>query len=55
MPATVLVLSARGSHAGRQLNDVVHRVAIYDNECRVTNIISQTDIVRWVPAIARHQ
>eukprot|EP00877_Chromochloris_zofingiensis_P010625 jgi/Chrzof1/5816/Cz16g16260.t1 len=38
----------RGMHGGRHINDIVHRVAVYDSDFKITNIISQTDIVRFL-------
>jgi CBS-domain-containing membrane protein len=33
-------------HDGSKMTEVVHRIAVFDNEGRITNIVSQTDIVR---------
>ncbi|KAF8058362.1 cysG [Scenedesmus sp. PABB004] len=39
----------RGSHTGRHIiSGTVHRVGIYDTHFRLTNIISQTDIVKFL-------
>lgn len=38
----------RAMHAGEFVNDVVHRVALFDAAGRITNIISQTDILRFM-------
>lgn len=45
---TFLNPQERGFHAGSKLPKVVHRVAIFDNDGRITNIVSQTDIVRFL-------
>jgi CBS-domain-containing membrane protein len=39
----------RGAHKGKHIvTGTVHRVAIYDNHFRISNIISQTDIIKCV-------
>mmetsp|Transcript_6225 Transcript_6225/g.13609 ORF Transcript_6225/g.13609 Transcript_6225/m.13609 type:complete len:392 (-) Transcript_6225:740-1915(-) len=38
----------RGVHGGHNQAHVVHRIAIFDNQGRVSNIISQTDIIRFL-------
>lgn len=40
-------LVCRGVHHGRHIvTGTVHRVAIYDSQFRLNNIISQTDIIK---------
>jgi hypothetical protein len=37
----------RGAHQGKHIvTGTVHRVAIYDSHFRISNIISQTDIIK---------
>eukprot|EP00878_Enallax_costatus_P010411 GHUV01010866.1.p1 GENE.GHUV01010866.1~~GHUV01010866.1.p1 ORF type:complete len:449 (+),score=124.72 GHUV01010866.1:208-1554(+) len=39
----------RGTHRGKHIvTGTVHRVAVYDNQFRLQNIISQTDIIRFL-------
>lgn len=38
----------RAMHAGEYVNEVVHRVALFDAAGRITHIISQTDIIRFL-------
>eukprot|EP00882_Tetradesmus_deserticola_P002977 GHRQ01003161.1.p1 GENE.GHRQ01003161.1~~GHRQ01003161.1.p1 ORF type:complete len:423 (+),score=182.98 GHRQ01003161.1:682-1950(+) len=39
----------RGWHKGKHIvTGTVHRVAIYDSQFRITNIISQTDIIKFI-------
>uniref|UniRef100_A0A383WD30 CBS domain-containing protein n=1 Tax=Tetradesmus obliquus TaxID=3088 RepID=A0A383WD30_TETOB len=39
----------RGAHQGKHIvTGTVHRVAIYDNHFRINNIISQTDIIKFI-------
>ncbi|WIA41945.1 hypothetical protein OEZ86_009253 [Tetradesmus obliquus] len=39
----------RGAHQGKHIvTGTVHRVAIYDNHFRISNIISQTDIIKFI-------
>ncbi|GIL60207.1 hypothetical protein Vafri_14809 [Volvox africanus] len=40
----------RGMHEGEQQARVVHRVAFFDNSGRVTSVISQSDICRFLAA-----
>ncbi|WIA21514.1 hypothetical protein OEZ85_000717 [Tetradesmus obliquus] len=38
-----------GAHQGKHIvTGTVHRVAIYDNHFRISNIISQTDIIKYI-------
>lgn len=38
----------RGMHGGAKSRNVVHRVALFDNQGRITSIISQTDIIKFL-------
>ncbi|GIL82346.1 hypothetical protein Vretimale_11815 [Volvox reticuliferus] len=40
----------RGMHEGEQQSHVVHRVAFFDNSGRVTSVVSQSDICRFLAA-----
>ena len=41
-------------HGGEKLRSVVHRVAIFDKEGTITDIVSQSDVIRCVAACARY-
>ena len=52
------VLSRRAMHGGERLRSVVHRVAIFNKEGTITDIVSQSDVVRcasWAVRMPRAQ
>jgi len=43
----------RAMHGGERLRSVVHRVAIFNKEGTITDIVSQSDVIRCVPNVQR--
>lgn len=38
----------KGVYGGTNKSDVVHRMAVFDGEGRITNVVTQTDVVRYL-------